>query len=270
MTTSSQGALVPDHTMRLTALKLLRDEVLSFCAGLNQDQWRTASLAPGWTIQDVVAHLGSSCHALFTPTALTILRSDEIERTNDRFVSDRRGWAPERTLHEYGTWSRRLTTLVRILALAPIQRLPVRMAELGKFPAGVLIPGAFVFDHHTHLRFDMAPALHTDLGDPEPQQLAVVLEWMTAVLNNQVRSGGLVGLAAPLNLVLHGPGGGTWTLAKNGVTRGATEHAVATVTGQSTEFPEWGTRRAPWTKRDVEVQGDLGYAAAILDQVNVI
>jgi hypothetical protein len=50
-------------------------------------KWRTPSAAPGWRVQDVVAHLGSGCHSLFTPVSLKLLRSRDIERTNDAALS---------------------------------------------------------------------------------------------------------------------------------------------------------------------------------------
>jgi hypothetical protein len=127
-----------------------------------------------------------------------------------------------------------------------------------------------VFDHHTHLRFDVAPAVGRELRAAEPGQLAVSIEWMGAVLGNQIRAGGISGLVAPLTLELRGRGGGTWTLAQSGVSVGEDKTAAATIVGQAGEFPEWATQRAPWRDRSIELFGDVEYAGTILDQVNVV
>jgi uncharacterized protein (TIGR03083 family) len=258
-----------DPRTRVSALVHSRQELLSFCESLTEDQWQAASHAEGWSVQDVVAHLGSGCHAMFTPAALTILRGTNIERTNDDLVEVRRTWSSAQVLHEYETWSRRMATLARAVAATPAQHIPVRLAELGRFPAGLLLTGALVFDHHTHLRFDIAPAVGRELPAPEPTQLAASIEWMNAVLGNQIRAGGIRGLVAPLTLELRGRGGSTWALTPDGV-RPGTDKAAATIVGHAEEFPEWATRRAPWRDRNIELLGDADYAATILDQVNVV
>lgn len=259
-----------DPRTRVSALVHSRHELLSFCRSLTENQWRTPSQADGWSVQDVVAHLGSGCHAIFTPAALTILRGTDIERTNEDLVEIRRTWSPDQVLREYETWSRRTATLARVVAATSAQHIAVRVAELGRFPAGLLLTGALVFDHHTHLRFDVAPAVGRELPAPVPTELAVSIEWMSAVLGNQIRAGGISGLVAPLTLDLRGPGGSTWTLAQSGVRSGTDKAAAATIVGQADEFPEWATRRASWRDRRIELDGDADYAATILDQVNVV
>ena len=259
-----------DPRTRVSGLVHARQELLSFCRSLTEDQWQAASQAEGWSVQDVVAHVGSGCHAIFTPAALTIIRGTDIERTNDDFVEIRRTWSSAQVLREYETWSRRIVTLARAVVATPAQHISVRLAELGRFPAGLLLTGALVFDHHTHLRFDVAPAVGRELRAPEPAQLAVSIEWMSAVLGNQIRAGGIAGLVAPLTLELRGRGGSKWTLAQSGVRAGTDKAAAATIVGQAGEFPEWATRRAPWRNRSIELLGDAEYAATILDQVNVV
>jgi hypothetical protein len=51
------------------------------------------SLAEGWRIQDVVAHLGAACHAVFSPSAAELMRGNDIERANDAMVDSRRDWS---------------------------------------------------------------------------------------------------------------------------------------------------------------------------------
>jgi len=110
-------------------------------------------------VKDVVAHIGSGCHALFTPASLALLRSRNIEETNDSMVAARREWTPRQVLAEFERWSGRVAALSGIVGQTPLSRVRVRLAELGRFRLGLLLTGAMVFDQHTHLRFDIAPAL---------------------------------------------------------------------------------------------------------------
>ncbi len=156
---------------RVAALRRERAELIRFCRGLNDAQWRTPSKAAGWRVQDVVAHMGSGCHSTFTLASLKILRSNDIERTNDVSVDVRRNWTPTQTLAEYERWSRILTILAQAISPTPLANLRIPLAELGKFPAGLLLAGAMTFDHHTHLRHDIVagsrPSCH-----PIPMPLA--------------------------------------------------------------------------------------------------
>lgn len=69
-----------DPRTRVNALVRARQEVLSFCGTMTEDQWQEASQAPDWRVEDVFAHVGSGCHAISTPAALTILRAPWRDR----------------------------------------------------------------------------------------------------------------------------------------------------------------------------------------------
>src|SRR5882757_2162891 len=248
---------------RSTALRREYAEVASFCRQLSDEEWRTPSAAPGWRVQDVVAHLGASSRAIFTPTSLKLLASKDIERTNDELVARRRDWRPARVLAEFEQWGRRLGTLAGGLSRTPVAALPLPLGELGRFPAGVLLNSAFVFDQHTHLRYDIAPALESD-----ELRVAVVLEWMFAVLGNQLRAARPAWLDRPIAISLSGPGGGRWRV---GVDGGIAEDPVgasdtaAHIAGTAAEFPGWATTRTPWRERDVRIEGDTALGSALLD-----
>lgn len=246
--------------------------MVRFCAELDDDEWRTPSRAAGWRVQDVVAHMGSGCRAIFTPALLTFLRSEDIERTNDVFVDQRRGWSQTRVFAEYKRWSRCLTIASSTLARTPLHRARLPLGELGRFQAGMLLSGAMLFDHHTHLRFDIAPALERRVPETDPARTAGVLGWMFAVLGNQLESARNDWLAYPVDIVLHGPGGGLWRVHPGGsVSAGrAGGPAAATVEAWSTEFPEWATGRAEWRDRGVRIRGDEDYAVRFLDGVNIV
>lgn len=120
---------------RVDAPRRERKAMLRCCHGLDEIGWQAESAAAGWRVQDVVAHIGSVGQVLFPSVSLTILRSKDIERTNDVFVGQRRGWTSARTLAEYETWSGWMTTMVSGVARTPLARVRITMAEFGRFSA---------------------------------------------------------------------------------------------------------------------------------------
>lgn len=257
--------------MRVEAFQRERTEMLLFCRDLDDQEWQTPSHAAGWRVQDVVAHMGSGCKAVFTPALLTLITSGDIEKSNDVFVDQRRDWASSRVLAEYERWSKRLVALAGGLARTPASRVRIPLAELGRFPAGLLLSGAMVFDHHTHLRHDIAPALGRPAPDTDADRMEVVLEWMFAVLANQLQSAQPEWLTQSIAVTLRGPGGGAWWIHPGGaVTAGPAREATAEIVCVTTEFPDWATRRSAWRERDVVITGDADYAAMFLDHMNVI
>lgn len=257
---------------RTSALRAERLEVLRFCSQLSPEEWSAPSAASGWLIQDVVAHLGSGCHSLFTPSAVTLVFSKEIERTNDTMVQARRSWEPKRVLDEYARWSSHVTRLSGAVGATPVARMRMPLAELGSFPLALLLGGAMVFDQHTHLRFDMAPAIGRAAPPSDANRMSVVIEWMLAVLSNQLRRAPLEWMRQPVSLTLTGPGGGRWSIAADGtIAPGqAAERSGADIVATTEQFPEWGTRRAPWRERTVTIGGDHEYGERFLDAINVV
>ncbi|MBB3601774.1 uncharacterized protein (TIGR03083 family) [Mycolicibacterium sp. BK556] len=255
---------------RGAAFKAERADMLAFCGGLEPAEWRMDSRAEGWRIHDVVAHMGTGCRAMFSPAAAKMMRTNDIEAANDLLVDTRRDRSAPEVLAEYRRWSGVAAAIFPVMARPPLGGVQVPLAELGRFPLRVLT-GAMVFDHHTHLRHDMAPALGRPAPGTDANRMAVVLEWMMAVLANQLRASAAASLDRPLAITLTGPGGGTWRVAPGGpVTVGSADGSAAQITGVACEFPEWGTRRASWRDRDVRISGDADYARAFLDTVNVV
>jgi hypothetical protein len=255
---------------RGAALRAERADMLAFCAGLEPAEWRMDSLAEGWRIQDVVAHMGTGCRAMFSPAAAKMVRTNDIEAANDLMVDTRRDRSAQEVLGEYRRWSGVAAVLFPLVARGPVAGVRVPLGELGRFPLRVLT-GAMVFDHHTHLRHDMAPALGRPVPGTDANRMTVVLEWMMAVLSNQLCAASPEWLDRPLAITLTGPGGGTWRVASNGsVAPGSADGSAAQITGVALEFPAWGTRRAGWRDRDVRINGDNDYAATFLDCVNVV
>jgi uncharacterized protein (TIGR03083 family) len=257
---------------RASALRDERAQMLQFCSELTDDEWLTPSAASGWRVKDVVAHLGAGCHSLFTPASLTVIRSRDIERTNDVMVDTRRDWAPRDVLAEFAQWSARVTRLASVVAATPLTALRVPLAELGRFRLGLLVGGAMVFDQHTHLRFDLAPALGRVAPTTDANRMSVVIEWMLAVLANQLRSNQPEWRDRGVLLTLTGRGGGSWSITSDGnISTGRTERPIgATIYATTEQFPEWATQRAPWRESTVTVDGDAEYGERFLDSVNVV
>lgn len=252
------------------ALRRERSELLMLCRDLADADWQTPSAAAGWRVKDVVAHMGSAYRALFGTTALELMRSNDIERTNDVLVEQRRDWQPSRVIAEYERWSQVMLRLMGPVSRTPVARAPMRLAELGRFRVGQLLC-AIVFDTHTHLRHDIAPALGRAVPATDANRMAVVLEWMMAVLSNQLRAAQPEWLDRPVSIALSGPGGGCWVVRPDcSVQLGSPADTAAQIDGAALEFPEWGTQRASWRARGVTVGGDADYGARFLDAVNVV
>lgn len=262
------GAQVANDAV--SALRDERSELLRFCRDLDDAEWQSPSAAAGWRVQDVVAHMGSACHALFGPAALELMRSNDIERSNDVLVEKRRDWPPSRGLAEYERWSQVVLRVMGAVSRTPLVRAPMRLAELGRFTTGQLLC-AIVFDTHTHLRHDIVPALGKPAPGTDANRMAVVLEWMMAVLSNQLRASGPAWLDRPVSISLSGPGGGCWVVRPDGtVAPGSPAGTAAQIDGAAIEFPEWATQRAGWRDRDVTVGGDSEYGERFLDAVNIV
>lgn len=252
------------------ALRTDRTAMLDFASSLSDDEWTAPSAAAGWRIADVVAHIGATARNFYTPAGLRSARAPSLEQLNEDPVNRRRGWSRTQVMAEYQRATRRATTLLDVVRRTPASRLRIPLAELGRYPLGLLIGGALVFDHHTHLRHDMAPALGRDVPPTDADRMRAVLTWMIAVLSNQIAQAPVTGLDTRVALTLTGPGGGTWWIDAAGALTPANGAVTAHITAPALTFPDWGTQRSSWRDSDVTVTGDTELAARFLDNVNVI
>ncbi|WP_327581239.1 maleylpyruvate isomerase N-terminal domain-containing protein [Nonomuraea sp. NBC_00507] len=254
----------------VAALRAERTEMLDFTTSLSDGEWTAPSAAAGWRIADVVAHIGATARGFCTPGGLRTALAPSLEQFNEDPVARRRDWSRARVMAEYQLAGRRATTLLEVVRRTPITRVRVPLAELGRYPLGLMIGGALVFDHHTHLRHDIAPALGRPVPPTDADRMRAVLTWMIAVLSNQVAQAPVPGLDARVALTLTGPGGGTWWIDEAGVLTPSDGPVAAHVTAPALTFPDWGTQRSSWRDSDVTITGDAALAARLLDAVNVI
>ncbi|WP_233164932.1 hypothetical protein [Mycobacterium sp. AT1] len=175
-------------------------------------------------------------------------------------------------LDEYTRWSGWVTRLSGLIGATPIAQVRLPLAELGSFPTGLLLGAAMVFDQHTHLRFDMAPAIGKVSPPTDASRMSVVIEWMLAVLSNQLRKTPQDWMHQPVSLTLTGSGGGAWSIAADGAVTSdvASEPTYADIVASADEFPEWATRRAPWRDRNVTIGGNHEYGERFLDAMNIV
>jgi hypothetical protein len=150
------------------------------------------------------------------------------------------------------------------------------LADLGQYPMHQLAD-AFAFDHYCHLRMDLvAPGgpLERSLPAPDDTRLGPTIGWMLAGLP-QMQPGlhTTVEIDQPLALVLTGPGGGEWTIRRDGeslaIDDGVDPAAAATIESDGDAFVRWGTTRTPW-REEALVRGDTGSAERFLDALNII
>ena len=256
----------------LAALRSERRTVLDFCRDLTEADWAAPSRAPGWSVKDVVGHLGGEMKALVTPAMVGALLTSDIERYNDREVAKGRDRAANEVLEDFEKWSTRAISALGVLTGPVVNRTRLRIGELGWFPLRVA-PAIFVFDWHTHLRHDVAPAIGKPPPPTDEQRMPPIVTWLMMLLEQSQRDR-LDWLDASIALRLNGLGGGTWKISpvdgKLRVGPGTEAGTTAQITASSVEFPVWGTTRTPWRECDVEIAGDTTTAERFLDAVNLV
>ncbi|MFE3193605.1 maleylpyruvate isomerase family mycothiol-dependent enzyme [Nocardia sp. NPDC059240] len=257
----------------LSALRVERQAVLDFCADLTAAEWQADSRAAGWSVKDVVAHMASDMRTLVTPAAIAFMRTDDVETLNERAVAASRSQSPQAILDDFATWTRIGTTALAVMTAPGIARIPLRVAELGRYPLRIF-PALYLFDFHTHLRHDMATALGRPLPPTDAPRMAAILDWLTALLAQSQRER-LAWLDASVALTCTGPGGGTWRIHPDPrrtlrVEPGDPDGAAVRIVTPGSEFPLWATTRAPWRDCDVTLTGDTELGTRFLDAIDLV
>lgn len=253
------GALRTEHTVLL-------DLVIS----LSTEQWNAPSRAAGWSVADVVGHVGATAHQMYMPAGILASRGPSLETANEGPVEVRRAWTRERVVVELVGATRTASRMLTVVRHTPLRAVPMQLNELGRYPMALLVGGALVFDLHTHVRHDIAPALGLHAPPTDARRMRAVLDWMTAVLSRQTAMSPTPGFDAGLSLTLTGSGGGTWWVDAHGLAEVGSRTPAALVAAAAISFPDWGTQRSSWRDADVEISGDAGLAARYLDTVNVV
>jgi uncharacterized protein (TIGR03083 family) len=230
----------------IEAVQADRAALLEICAGLSDAEWSAQSGCAGWSVQDLIAHLGALFWLVVDPSVLPDAAGLPTERAQDRYVEERRSWTCAAVLADYESVSSK--AVGRLAALAD-QDFEVPLGDLGTYPASA-VPNAYAFDHYTHIRED----LHSPRGpltrQPPPAdelRLGPALDWVQAALPQQ-NSGALAALTAAVDIDLTGPGARSIRL-------GAGEPA-SHLSSDTPSFVRWISQRSTWAAEGVEASGD--------------
>jgi uncharacterized protein (TIGR03083 family) len=257
---------------RAAAYRAERAAIVALLRTLDDNEWDRPSRCVGWTVKDVVAHIGAACHGTFTPWVVKLLTGKDVEAANDRDARKRATWEPARVRHEYEVWSGRLAPVQGLLQKPGLRALPIRVAEVGTYPAK-LLTSAFVFDHGLHARHDIAVALGRTMEAPDANRIAVANEWMLAGLPT-MSGDRLSWLETAVEVDLVGHGGGTFTVLpgekKVKVLPGPKADAAVRIEAPADTFGVWGTARAPWREATIVLKGDEELGARFLDTMRII
>lgn len=259
----------------LAALRVERQAALAFFRDLHETEWDSSSRAAGWRVRDVVAHLGAGCRGTRIPEAVKWLGTDDgLESFNNMHVDARRQWPVKRVVREFDWRSGRLLKSPW-LSQTYLNAWPIFFGAAGMHERR-LVRSVLLFEWHTHLRHDIAPALGRPIPPTDWDRMIRVIEWMmiklAATTTTLRRSDGAV------LLELEGPGGYTWTLVPQDNGRLLVQSGTipfgppiaASVTGRSIDFPAWATGRTNWRDQDQTIEGDHDYAVRFLDAISVI
>jgi uncharacterized protein (TIGR03083 family) len=229
----------------IEALRADRDALLETASGLSRAEWAAPSGCPGWTVHDVVAHVGALFWVVVDASTLPDVAGLPTEQAQERYVDERRSWSDEKVLADYEAVS---AAALNALAGLVGQDFEVPLGDLGTYPAGVL-PYAFAFDHFVHIRLDLFAPRGPLTGPPPSDELRVgaALDWIEAALPQQ-NAAAVASLSAAVEISLRGPGARTIVVGDGAV--------ASRISCTSESFIAWVTQRAAWSYDSVDATGD--------------
>ncbi|MGP0029211.1 MAG: maleylpyruvate isomerase family mycothiol-dependent enzyme [Acidimicrobiales bacterium] len=240
-------------TDAINALKSDRAALLAICDGFDRDDWEAPSGCAGWSVKDVVSHVGALFWMVVDPGNLPDVTALATERAQDALVEARRSMDAPAVLADYESVS---ASALEVLASFAGQDLEIPLGDLGTYAAS-LLPTAFCFDHYVHIRADLFAPRGPLTGQPPPSdelRLVPVLDWIEAALPQQ-NAEKLDALGGSVELVVDGPGARTIRIGSG--------DALGQVASDAHSLVLWVTQRATWDDVGVKVSGDeRGLAAA--------
>ena len=235
--------------MTVSAVNTLRADraaLLEIGGQLTDAQWQAGSGCPGWSVQDVVSHLGALYWLATDPAAVPDTTGMPTEQAQDVMVAARRSMSAADVLADYESVSSRG---LDVLASLAGQQAEMTLGDFGSYPAS-LLPSAYSFDHYTHIRADLFAPRGPLPGPPPPSgagRLAPVLDWIEAALpqQNAARLGVLPGT---LMITVAGPAARVIRLGQG--------EPVARISSAAAAFVRWVTQRGSWAELGVQATGD--------------
>jgi hypothetical protein len=250
-------------------------DLIDIAQSLNEREWQTPSAAAGWSVQDVVSHVGCLLELLQAAVRGEAVPDEGIERLNEVTVAGRRDWDAARTLNNVEKQLDQAITLFIPLQEQPMASVESPMLDLGTYPLHA-VADMFTFDMTTHLRYDiLAPRspINRQLPPLDEARLGPSVSWLLGGIAKMQPN--LAGhLTAPLALYLTDPGARNVLItAEVGAIfvdpLRSPDDAAATLTSTTGDFLAWSTTRLPW-RTLVMIEGDQSAAAAFLDAINLI
>ena len=166
----------------IEAVEADRAVLLDICRGLTDEQWQAPSGCAGWSVKDLVTHLGNLFWLVVDAQQLPDTTGVPTERAQEDGVVARRGLSAADVLADYEKVSD--TGLTKLAELAALDfELPLG-EDFGTYSTKV-IPRAYAFDHYTHIRADLfAPRGPLPGQAPPSDELRVgpALDWIEAAL----------------------------------------------------------------------------------------
>jgi len=236
----------------IRGLEADRGALLEICAGLTDADWKADSGCAGWSVQDVVAHLGALFWMVVDPSVLPDVSGLPTERAQDRLVAARRSLGPQQTMADYEEVS---AEAIGRLAGLEAEDFEISLEDFGTYEAWVL-PNAYCFDHYTHIRADLFAPRGPLTGDPPPsdeQRLVPTVTWIAAAAPHQ-NAALLATLTGSVEIVVHGPGSRTIKLGPG--------EPVARIATDAPGLARWITQRATWEDTGAQAAGDQRHLAA--------
>ena len=237
------------------ALEADRAELLRICADLDEAGWRSESGCPGWSVKDLVAHMGTLFWAVVDPSVLPDAAGLPAEQAAEAFVRARRSLSAAQVVDDYAAVSEKaLVVLADFIGVD----LEMPLGDLGTYPARIL-PAAYCFDHYTHIRADLfAPRgpLSGPLPPSDELRLLPTLDWIEAALPQQNRSE-VDSLTGAVEIVIAGTAGRTIRLGP------PSNPVSARVRSDADACVRWITQRATWEQVGARAEGDVDILADI-------
>ena len=241
------------------ALAAERVEVLRIGSGLDETGWDSPSGCQGWSVKDLVGHMGSLFWTVVDLSVLPDVTGMSTEEAAEAWVASRRGLSGAQVLDEYATVSEQAMCVLEAMAGIDDE---LDLGDLGTYPVRIL-PTAFCFDHYTHIRADLF-APRGPLPGPVPVsdelRLGPTLEWIEAAIPQQNRTILESDRFGAADLVVSGTPARTIRIGN------PTGPASATAYSDADALVRWITQRGDWPSLGVETEGD----AAALGMLQLI
>jgi uncharacterized protein (TIGR03083 family) len=243
------------------ALAADREEVLRIGSGLDAQAWEAPSGCTGWSVKDVVAHMGSLFWAAIDPSVLPDVEGLGTEQAAEVWVASRRAMPGPQVLDDYANVSEKALSLLQMMAGVDDE---IEIGDLGTYPARIL-PTAFCFDHYTHIRADLF-APRGSLPGPVPPsddlRLVPALDWIEAALPQQNRTLLRTDGFEAADIVISGIAARTIRIGNPACP------ASATARSDADTLTRWITQRGDWQSLDVLADGDPA-TLALLQRLKV-